>query len=169
MTNETILNAARIIKEHGIFLETQNIIGNPIDDSFSDACDTVKLNSRIRPDYTWASLLNPYFGTDIWNYCTKNGFMNENIKFPSTYHVDSPLKLKDKKKILRIYELFSLMVKFPILFKYRDFITKLPLRVFYTYLRKIWKSYKYLKRYNIKLLLKEYLNIGVRYLIFKGG
>lgn len=169
MSEKVILHAAQIIKHYKIFFLTQNILGNPVEDSFADACDTFRLNNKIQPDYAWASLLNPYYGTKIWEYCVQHGFMDIKEKFPLTYHCDSPLKLKDIKKILNFYELFSLMVSFPILFQYRNYLCNLPLRSIYKILRKLWKGYRYNQRYSLKLSSKEFIGIGLKYLFGKGG
>lgn len=170
LTTETILKAAKIIKKYDVFFVTQSMFGNPVEDSYGDACDTVKLNIEIQPSYAWASILNPYMGTEIWNYCLQYGYIDKSSKFPLMFHLDSPLKLKHKKKILNLYELFDFMVSYPILFKYFRFLINLPLRPLYRFLKKMRKGYKYFRyRYKFKISIAETLHIMFKYFSEKGG
>lgn len=170
MSREALLGAAQIIKKYDLFLQTTNIIGNPVEDSFTDACETIKLNIEMKTDFGIGSLLNPYYGTAIWDYCLQKGYINKDVKFPLTYFLDTPLKLKDKAKILRICELFPIMISFPILFRFRNVLSNMPLRPVYGLLRKLWKGYIYYRHfYKIRFSTRDVLNLSFRYLTGKGN
>lgn len=170
MSRETLLSASQIIKKCNLFLHTTNILGNPVEDSFTDACETIKLNIEMKTDYAIGSLLNPYYSTAIWDYCLQKGYINKDVKFPLTYFLDTPLKLKDKAKILRIYELFPIVVRFPILFRFTNFLSNMPLRPVYSFARRLLKGYLYCRHYyKLEFSARDVLNLSFRYLTGKGN
>lgn len=169
MSREVIVKAAQIIKSHGIFLLTQNILGNPVPDSYRDACDTLDLNVEVGADFAWTSLLNPYYGTRIWEYCLEKGFIDETTRFPPSYYVDSPLRLPDKERVKKLHALFGLLVGFPVLARWRDTLTKLPLLRLYVLLGRAWKGYKYMDRYRMmNLTAVQILGLACKYMVRRG-
>jgi len=165
LSRDSMLKAARIIKKYSLFLQTTNILGNPIDTPLDEAYETIRLNIEMRPDFANGSLLNPYFGTKIWDYCLKGGYIDNTARFSLTYHMDSPLKINDKKKILNLFELFPIIVNFPILFRCRYILAAINLRPFYALLRKLLKSYRYyFGFYRIRFSLRDMVSITVKYL-----
>ncbi|GFK94171.1 2-hydroxyethylphosphonate methyltransferase [Fundidesulfovibrio magnetotacticus] len=169
MSREAIVQAAATVKRHGIFLLTQNILGNPVPDSYRDACDSLDLNVEVQADFAWSSLLNPYYGTKIWQYCLDKGYVDESVKFPPSYYADTPLRLADKERIRNLQALFALMVGFPFLARHRDVLTRLPLLRLYLLLGRAWKGYKYMERHAMKGLGPwRILGLACKYMLRRG-
>lgn len=170
MSESKIIEACKIITGNGIFLITQNILGNPVENSLQDVIETIDLNCRIKPGYAWASLLNPYYGTDVWNYCREHRYISDDIKFPKTYHLGSPLILNNKKDIIKLYELFSIIVRYPFLKKYIFVLRKMPFTKLYAISRKLFKAYVYFRyRYKLKIRIEDVFRMGFNYMFQKGG
>ncbi len=79
MKNETLEEAAKILKENGILVSLYNIIGFPTETK-SMIFDTIRLNRRIQPDRYSVRFLVPYPGTDIRSYCVDKGYLEENYE-----------------------------------------------------------------------------------------
>src|SRR4030042_1061782 len=77
--NETLEEAARILKENGILVSLFNIIGFPTETK-EMIFDTIRLNRKIQPDRYSVRFLNPYPGTAIRDYCIKNGYIEEDYE-----------------------------------------------------------------------------------------
>ena len=73
ITNETCLNAAKIMKKYGIKIRTSNMVFLP-EETIEKAFSTVLLNKKMKVDFPWAYALQPYPGTDIYKYSIEKGF-----------------------------------------------------------------------------------------------
>ena len=125
---EAFKRAARSIKDHGILLRIYNILGVPGETS-ETTLQTLRLNIEIRPTIAWASLCQPYPGTDLYNYALKNGFLDKDFSFDQiqkTFRNRSVFKMKDLKEITNIQKFFSLVVKFPFLFRVLGWLIRIP-------------------------------------------
>ena len=76
MPNKRIIDAARLIKEKGIKLNTFNMFAIP-GEGIKEMWDTVKLNERIAPDGIFAFLLNPFPATKMADYAKESGMMTD--------------------------------------------------------------------------------------------
>ncbi|MBU2395765.1 MAG: B12-binding domain-containing radical SAM protein, partial [Gammaproteobacteria bacterium] len=68
MTDETIIKGANILHKYGIRLRTENMIGVP-HETLENTMETLELNIKCRPDIAWASLFQPYPGTELHKKC----------------------------------------------------------------------------------------------------
>jgi hypothetical protein len=133
--------------------------------------ETYSLNRRIRPDFVWCSLLNPYPGTDVFDLCKKEGLISGGSNFDETgysYFTGTPLVLPDKKDLINLQKLMNVSVRLNLPECLLRVLVKLPLTRFYnlifgagitwglirvnkgSFLSVVWLSLRYLSRYNRK-------------------
>lgn len=146
MSNEMIVNAAEILHKFGIRLRTENMIGIP-HETYNTAIETLKLNMQCKPDIGWASLYQPYPGTDLGDKCIAENLFDGDMdnlsdSFFDTYRLNNIYA----KQFVRFQKIFSLLVMFPRLSYMAKFLTLLPLDSFYKKIYKIVKSYLYKRR-----------------------
>ncbi len=115
--NEVYLKAAKLVKENGIRLRTSNMFFLP-GETIEKAFETLWLNKKMKVDYPWVYPLQPYPGTEIYQYAVENGFLDKNFSFDDIDPLgllESPLerKLKDGRKIKVLQRLFYYGVKLP--------------------------------------------------------
>lgn len=136
ISDSEIINAASAVKRNGMKLQTYNIFGAP-GETLEKAFETFDINRVIRPDFAWCSLLNPYPGTDIYNYCIDNNYLKKNFNFTDigySYFNTSPLRLKNMKEIINLQRLtnFAIMTHLPK--SIINILIRLPLQRFYKFL-----------------------------------
>lgn len=115
MTREQIIKATILLREHGIRLMLQNIIGLPTG-SLEDDLATLEMNIEAKPDYAWVSIYQPYPGTKLGEYCRRqeyymgdfsdlssNFFDSSNLNFPGRY----------KNQLSHLQKLFAIFVEYP--------------------------------------------------------
>jgi radical SAM superfamily enzyme YgiQ (UPF0313 family) len=146
MSNSLIINAADILHQNGIRLRTENMIGIP-HETYDTAMETLRLNIECKPDIAWASLYQPYPGTDLGNQCIEeklfDGDMDELAdNFFDTYR----LKSRYSTQFTRLQKIFSLIVMFPFLSYFTRILTSLPFDSLYKKVYKIVKLYLYQRR-----------------------
>ena len=143
LTNSQIVQAAMILDKHGVKLITQNLTGMPVSDSYKVDIETLDLNIKINPLYASSSILYPYPGTQVAKYAQENGFLDESLLFLETNKRSTLFKYpkKEKRKIENLHKLFGIIVRFPFLRRFCNFLCALPIGGFYTYLYYIWYGY----------------------------
>jgi radical SAM superfamily enzyme YgiQ (UPF0313 family) len=78
MKNETIINAAQILKKCGINFSVNNIIGFPTE-TRELAMDTVRLNRQIESESANAFSFSPFHGTPLRKMSEELGFCDKNL------------------------------------------------------------------------------------------
>lgn len=143
LKNKQLLIASDIIKSHGIKLITQSLIGLPVPDSYRTDLQTLDLNIKIRPLFAWSSILYPYPGTPVELYARTHGFLEGEVPFLETNKRFSVFNFpkEEKKKIEHLHKLFGLIVHFPFLRRYCNFLVQLPLGNLYAALFYLWYGY----------------------------
>lgn len=120
ISNQQILNAARILKKYKIKFFTFNILGIP-GETLQDAYETVELNIKIKTDYPRCTILVPYPETNIAEYAKVKGLLlsgPEQIQ-GSSQHLgistenDYLIKNKDNKRLINLHRFFQTAVIFP--------------------------------------------------------
>ena len=140
MSKETIADAAKIIKEEKIKLETMNILAIP-GGSLEADFETLKFNIECRTDYSSVKLLMPYPGTQIHGTVEKKKLLME--KYPSSPWI-SPLRFvtkKEKHATENLHKLFSITAAFPFLFPLLKTLIYLPFDRFYILINLFWEGY----------------------------
>ncbi|HOX38738.1 MAG TPA: radical SAM protein [Candidatus Brocadiia bacterium] len=133
MKRETILTACRALRENGIRIATQAIIGLP-GETFDDALETCRMSSECRADFGWSSLFQPYPRTELWKYARDNGFFEDGADIPQTFYAVSKLKFRDRREKLMIenlHKLFALGVEYPGLLRVMPLLCSLPIESLY--------------------------------------
>ena len=138
---ETFINAAKLIKKNGIKLRTSNMFflpGETIDMAF----ETVAINKKMKTDYPWVYPLQPYPGTEVYEYAVQNGFLDKNFSFDDIDPLgilESPVekKLKDGKKIKVLQRLFYYGVKIPGFSYLLKFLVYIPNNLFFDLLHRL--------------------------------
>lgn len=143
LTNAQILKAVKIIKKYGIKIATQNLIGLPVKESYRVDLETLDLNIKIKPTFAWSSILYPYPGTHIESYARKNGFLTGEIPLLDTNKRSTVFNFssEEKKKIENLHKLFGLIVRFPFLRRFTEFLCSMPLAPIYVALFYFWYGY----------------------------
>lgn len=79
-SNETIYNAAKFARKHGIKLGLFNLIGLPTE-SYQDFLDTLRMNQDIQPDWHATSIFFPYKGTKLYEMSEKLGLLPDKLNY----------------------------------------------------------------------------------------
>ncbi len=75
ISEEQITNAFYLCRKHGIKTSAFNIIGVP-GETFSTALDTIKLNARANPDWSYIFYFHPYIGTKLHQLAKERGILS---------------------------------------------------------------------------------------------
>ena len=141
MTLEQFENACSLLHKNGIRFATENILGVP-GTVLEDDLYTYEVNRRVRPQHSFASLMQVYPRTGIAGYALSHGFVTVPITdFPATFYEDSAITISDKEKRGRLRALFALGVSLDIPLVMVKFLLDLPLRKTYEYVDRLWKGY----------------------------
>ena len=133
LPESAVVESARLLKKYGIRFQTFNMVGHP-GESLAMAFETFALNCRIRPDFVWCSLLNPYPGTDIYELCKNEGFLSKEKDFKGpdySYFTGSPLDLPDKNALINLQKLLDVSVRLYVPEPVLRVLITLPLTPFY--------------------------------------
>ena len=76
MSNQDIINTAKILKEVGIKFCTLNIVGFP-GETREQMWETYKLNQALKPDGAIVSIFYPFPKTELTDYCLENNFLGK--------------------------------------------------------------------------------------------
>ncbi len=169
-TNERIIESVEILKKNNVKVMTQNLIGLPVSDPIKVDYDTLDFNIKLKPYYAWSSILYPYPGTEIGSLATKIGFFDNDFEKTSISNkTTSNLKFssdKEKMKVDNFHKLFSIIVQFPFLRRFTNFLISLPLSYVYTWIYFAFYGYKLLVQSTFKGILYtfgHYLKFYLKY------
>lgn len=76
ISNEEIVNAAKTIKDAGIWLQATAMFGSP-SETPEMMWDTINLIREIKPDAMPSYTLSPFPGTALYDYAVKNNLLSE--------------------------------------------------------------------------------------------
>jgi radical SAM superfamily enzyme YgiQ (UPF0313 family) len=141
MTLEQFELACALLHRNRIRFATENILGVP-GTTFDDDIFTYEVNRRVRPQHSFASLMQVYPRTGIAAYALQHGFTSKPVTdFPATFYEDSVISISDKERRGRLRALFALGVSLNLpLWLLRSLIA-LPLRKLYESVDRLWKGY----------------------------
>lgn len=141
ITNAKIIEAAALLKKHKIKFRTYNMLGIP-GEGLDDAFMTVDLNIKIKTDYPWCSILQPYPKTSIMEYARNKGMLKEADLSRLFFH-NSILNLPNIRELSNLQKLFYWSVKFPFLKPLVKKAIKLPPNFIFKILFLIGYAYSY--------------------------
>ena len=78
MPESILIEAGKLCKKYRIELATYNMLGVP-QESFSAMLDTVKLNAKIKADFTYVSIYYPFPKTALYELCKKKNLLTDRI------------------------------------------------------------------------------------------
>lgn len=105
--NELAIGAAEIIKDNGIELSVNNMVGFP-DETEELANETIELNRKINADNHTLSIFQPYRGTELHKYCIERGYWNiDRLCSESFYNPSLDMTCFPKERIKEFYSNFN--------------------------------------------------------------
>jgi radical SAM superfamily enzyme YgiQ (UPF0313 family) len=110
--NIKYIEASQLIHKAGIKVRTSNMFFLPGED-IRKALMTVEINRQMKVDFAWGYTLQPYPGTEIYEYALKNGYLSPDFQFDGIdpLGLTKPvLNLRDRRKIMVLHRLFQLAV-----------------------------------------------------------
>jgi radical SAM superfamily enzyme YgiQ (UPF0313 family) len=124
--DEHIYTSARLFKKYKIHFGTYNMVGLP-DETLEDAFQTVKINAKIRPDFPWCSVLQPYPGTEIRERIERDLGQELPVdEIGGSYFTSSLLQDREMRQKENLQKFFHLAVRFPFLQPLIRQLIKLP-------------------------------------------
>jgi anaerobic magnesium-protoporphyrin IX monomethyl ester cyclase len=150
---DELIKAAEYFKKYKIKFRTYNMIGSP-GETIENAYETIELNTQIKTDYPWASIIQPYPRTELGEYVEKNGFVEGSLNvdgYPISFMKGSIIKQENIKQLIYIQKLFYLLVKFPKLQKISRKLIKYPLGFLFEIIFYITYIIGSAQSYNLKL------------------
>lgn len=169
MSDDQIINCARLFRKYRIFYTTENILAIP-NSTLEDDLKTLKLNIECKSRYPLASIMQPYPGTKMYDIVRSQGLYQGNLldNLPDSFYDKSVLKIEDKAERENLQRLFALTVRFPFLYRHIRWLIRLRLDAGYSFLGKVYKVYVGAFEYSpCKRSLKEYLSLIRRYFFLK--
>lgn len=160
-TTQQIIDVAKLIKKHNIYLTTFNMIGLPGED-ITSAFETIKFNCKIKADNPRVNLSFAIPKTKLTEDAIKDGFLDKNFAYQVNLAISKPIfKTKYKREFENLYYLFEIAVKFEFLEKLIKLLIKLPLTKLYKILiiLRLWREKKFFK-IPITSAIKFYLKVG---------
>jgi radical SAM superfamily enzyme YgiQ (UPF0313 family) len=146
MTNAKIIEAADLFHKYGISIMTQNMVGLP-DETIDNAYETIAVNARVKPDYAWASIFQPYPRTELYHYCIEKGYLDPAHKQHASYQVESPInKGQTKREFENLHKFFALCIEFPALVPLSRKLIRLPNNLVYNLIYRAFKGYTHIFR-----------------------
>ena len=133
MSIEQIVEAAEIVRRHGILLYTSNIVGIPTGSLEADM-ETLRLNVQLKPYASSAGLLQPYPGTQIRQLAEERGLIGTTVDdIPLTLFHETVIKMEpaERRQVENLSHLFNIIVKVPWLLPLAPALFKLPLNKLY--------------------------------------
>lgn len=141
MTLQQFETACALLHKSGIRFATENILAVP-GTTLDDDLLTYSVNRRVRPEHTFATLMQVYPRTGIADYALREGFATSAVTdFPATFYEDSAVSISDKAKRGRLRALFALGVSLSLPPAVMRMLSALPLRKAYEFIDRLWKGY----------------------------
>jgi len=113
MTDDQIYNAVGTLKKAGIKTMLQNILGLPFTTLQNDL-ETLEMNIKCQPDYSWASIFQPYPKTKLGERSKAEGIYTGDFSdLGNNFFDSSPLNIPHKNEVAILQKLFAIVVKDP--------------------------------------------------------
>ena len=168
VSNDTIVKTCELLHEYKIKFMTQNLIGLPVDDPLQTDLDTLDFNIKLKPHFGWSSILYPLPATVIKDIAVKkNLFSGDYDNIPISNKTTFTLDFGDeklKRKIINLHKLFGVVVQFPFLRPFVQFLISLPLTKLYTWIFFAFYGLKMLNETKPKNLFTDFKYYALYYL-----
>ncbi len=122
ISDEQIINAARVCRDKGMKIFIFNILGLP-HESMPQILDTIKLNAAVGADSMQATIFFPYYRTKLFDVCKEEGYLTD--KEVMDYYEDTCLAINGtlRRQVLFAARYFLVLVRtYESLFKLPKFM-----------------------------------------------
>jgi radical SAM superfamily enzyme YgiQ (UPF0313 family) len=144
LSDQQLVEASRLLREHGIQVLTTNMLGLP-GGTLRDDLKTLALNHACRPGYANAFLYQPYPRTILGDYARDAGFVEGSLEDIDESAWDrSVLRFstaREKRQIENLNKWFALGVEWPWLMRPLRWLIRLPPNPLFRLVYKLWKGY----------------------------
>ncbi len=165
ISNYEIIEAARLIKKHGLFLTTFNIIALP-GEEIDNVFETMKLNAKIKADNIRLTFASPLPGTELALYGLEKGFFDkqeiENLLDNTLYPTNALIKSAYKNQFENLFYVFRFGVCFPMLIPFIRKMRKVFLIRIFSFLNMLVNIYCERRFFNVTWFS------GVKYMLHSG-
>lgn len=155
ITNGQIMNAGNLFNKYKIRFHSLNIVGFP-EETLDLAFETVHINQIIKPNHASCGVLQPFPGTEIYNYVVERNLLRENInindfKAQKTWtsgqpRISSLIKQKGINELINLHCFFDLLVHYPSIERLVKILIKFPPNRFYQFISQ-WGMFKIYWKY----------------------
>ncbi len=162
MSDEQIRTAASLLHQNNVKFLTYNMFGVP-GETLEDGVRTVRLNAEIGTDLVGSSVFQPLIGTESFEYCRREGFLDEEYTVEDFDRITttSPLRnMPDLRRLERLHKIAFLGVHFPRAIPLVARLARLPLGPLYTVLFKLSLVLRFKVRFNLSL--GDVIRLGLR-------
>jgi len=168
LSDKMLYAACDFLHKHKIKIYSLNMVGLPGENE-KEMLHTVSMNQKIGVDFADASIFQPYYGTEIMEYCVKKKLISVNKIFFTSQYNDSMLDIdrQMKKKIFILHRLFSVIVDYPVMLLMYKLLThkliRFPLFFLTVFSRLYYSLFLHKRIYlnKIPFLLRIYASIHV--------
>lgn len=116
-TDDEIVTAVKLLKDHGLRVATQNLCGLPVPDPVAVDMKTLALNIRCRPDFAWSSIFYPYPRTELGEAAHAGGYYDGSLgDVPETNKINSLLHWEDERvrgRVENLHKFFGVAAEMP--------------------------------------------------------
>ncbi len=171
MSQEEILDAAEILRRHGVAFMTNNMLGLPTG-SLENDLETLALNIQCRPAYANVFLFQPYPKTALGEWAYQQGWMMGSFDDLSGSVSDTTIikfgSEAEKRQIENLQKLFALAVEMPRLWPLIRHLIRLPPNWLFWLAYKLWKGWAIKNRmFPFRMTPREYLESALYYMRIK--
>ncbi len=159
LTDEQIVNAAKLLRKYKLKFGTYNMIGLP-GETIEDAFKTIRINAKIKANFPTISIFQPYPETELARYAIHEGMLDENFSIEHLGTMHSALKLKNGKELQNLHKFFYLCVTMPWTMPIVKKLIKLPPNRFFKLI--YMASYAHRSLISFRLNPIDALKIGLK-------
>jgi anaerobic magnesium-protoporphyrin IX monomethyl ester cyclase len=165
ISDEQLLAAARVFKQHRIPLMTYNLLGVP-GTTLADDLQTLRFNWRMAADFADGYMFQPYPQTAFAERAKQQGLISgDPDQVPRTIKSVSAVALGDAAARIRLLYLFPILAAHPVSEKTVRTLLSLPLNPLYRLLLRLYEGYvRTFKIYRVRIPLRILLRIAWHYL-----
>jgi radical SAM superfamily enzyme YgiQ (UPF0313 family) len=140
VNDNSIVKGVRALKNAGIHIATENILGIP-DTSLEQDLKTLDFNQILQPSFANPSLYQPYPQTPLGDVAREVGVFSGDYDDIPDFYEGSCLKIDHLRELQNLKYLFSIAVEYPWITKYIPKLIKLPLSSIYKKMEFFWRGY----------------------------
>jgi len=109
MSNESVIEACRLIREVGLRFRIENMVGIP-GETLEEMVSTLDVNIKLRPTIGWASIYTPYPNTPLAEKARRDGLWDGTVdNFYDSFFDESVMDIPHAREASVIQKLFSIV------------------------------------------------------------